>query len=354
MAALSTVVCALALTACTGVEGLNGVPMHEIISKALRDGEVCSLAMPDGWANWGESWRDIGILYGLEHTDRDMSSVEELETFASGEGDIGDVGYEYAPIAEKRGLTLKFKSSYWDEIPRWAKDDDGDWIVCYTCTLAFLVDESVTHGQPVATWHDLLEGDYTVAISDVTNASLGQYSVYAAALAMGGSADNIQPGIDFFRRLAEEGRLIYNVQGNSGVLASGAGVNLRWDFIALQCRDEALALAKPIRFTAHIPDVSVTIGYASIINSKARNPHAAALMREYILSDDGQLNLAKGYATPIRAIRLPADIESMRIPSSQYNDQMIQNALDYNSGTAERIVKAWNEQIMPLVTEGGE
>ena len=34
----------------------------------------------------------------------------------------------------------------------------------------------------------------------------------------------------------------------------------------------------------------------------AKNPHAAMLAREYILSDEGQENLAKGYARPIRKI----------------------------------------------------
>ena len=31
-----------------------------------------------------------------------------------------------------------------------------------------------------------------------------------------------------------------------------------------------------------------------------KRPYAAALAREYILSDEGQINLAKGYARPIR------------------------------------------------------
>ena len=50
-------------------------------------------------------------------------------------------------------------------------------------------------------------------------------------------------------------------------------------------------------------------GYSTIINKWAKNPNAAKLTREYILSDAGQINLAKGHARPIRAehIDLPAD-----------------------------------------------
>lgn len=37
--------------------------------------------MPDTWANWGETWTELTSLYGLEHTDLDMSSAEEIAMF---------------------------------------------------------------------------------------------------------------------------------------------------------------------------------------------------------------------------------------------------------------------------------
>ena len=75
-----------------------------------------------------------------------MSSAEELAKFEAEKkdatADIGDVGIAFGPIAEDKDLTLAYKTSYWDDIPDWAKDDDGDWVVGYTGTMAFITDKN--------------------------------------------------------------------------------------------------------------------------------------------------------------------------------------------------------------------
>jgi hypothetical protein len=39
--------------------------------------------MPDSWANWKDTWFDLGKLYGLKHMDTDMSSAQEIAKFAA-------------------------------------------------------------------------------------------------------------------------------------------------------------------------------------------------------------------------------------------------------------------------------
>ncbi len=34
--------------------------------------------MPDTWANWKDTWADLKNLYGIEHSDTDMSSAQEI------------------------------------------------------------------------------------------------------------------------------------------------------------------------------------------------------------------------------------------------------------------------------------
>lgn len=166
--------------------------------------------MPDDWANWADTWQGISDTYGLKHTDVDLSSAEELAMFEAEKSnatkDIGDVGETYGPVAEKKGLTLKYKTSYWDEIPEWAKDDDGDWIVAYYGTMVLLTNKRLVPEAPTS-FKDLLEGDYMVSIGDVAKSTRAQYALLAAAYAFGGDESNIQPGLDFFRQLAEQGRL---------------------------------------------------------------------------------------------------------------------------------------------------
>ncbi|MFP3374111.1 ABC transporter substrate-binding protein, partial [Pseudomonas sp. SIMBA_068] len=77
------------------------------------------------------------------------------------------------------------------------------------------------------------------------------------------------------------------------------------------------------RYEVVIPsDGSVTSGYTTVINKYAKHPNAAKLTREYIFSDQGQINLAKGYARPIRAehLTLPADVQARLLPQSEYKN----------------------------------
>ena len=89
---------------------------------AKAEGEVNSVGMPDSWANWKDTWADLGRLYGLKHVDTDMSSAEEIAKFAAEKenatADIGDVGHAFGPIAVQKGVTQAYKPSHWDEIGR--------------------------------------------------------------------------------------------------------------------------------------------------------------------------------------------------------------------------------------------
>ena len=166
---------------------LNSMTVDEILVKAQEEGRVDSVGMPDTWANWVETWEEIQSEYGLEHTDTDMSSAEEISLFESEKSDatkdIGDVGQAFGPIAEEKGVTLKYKTSYWDSIPDWAKDDDGDWIIGYYGTMTMMTNKKLVPEAPKS-FADLLEGDYIVAVGDVAAANQAQFAVLAAAIAM--------------------------------------------------------------------------------------------------------------------------------------------------------------------------
>ncbi|HAQ9376783.1 TPA: ABC transporter substrate-binding protein, partial [Enterococcus faecium] len=132
--------------------------LDTIIEKAKEEGEIASLGMPDTWANWVGTWNDLEKEYGLSHVDTDMSSAEELAKFESegknGTADIGDVGISFGPLAESKELTLPYKTNYWEEIPDWAKDDDGDWLLSYTGTISFITDKENVKQAPTS-WKEL-------------------------------------------------------------------------------------------------------------------------------------------------------------------------------------------------------
>ncbi len=328
------------------IVGGNDLTLDEITEKAKEEGTVNSVGMPDTWANWGETWEELGTEYSLKHADTDMSSAEELAKFEAEKedatADIGDVGIAFGPIAEDSDLTLAYKTSYWDEIPDWAKDDDGDWIVGYTGTISFLTDTNNVKNAPTS-WDDIKNGDYNVSIGDALTANQAQFAILAAAMAYGGDETNLQPGIDFFAELAKQGRL----QGDPSVANLEKGeidVAILFDFNSLGYRsqiDEA-------RFDVVIPEEgSVTSGYATVINKYATNPHAAMLTREYILSDAGQENLAKGYARPIREnVELSAEVKGLLLPAEMYeNAQPVKDQKAWEE-TTKQIPQMYQEQVL--------
>ena len=331
----------------------NSMSLEDLIAQAQEEGEIASVGMPDTWANWVETWTDIEAEYGITHADQDMSSSEELAMFreegTDGTKDIGDVGQSWGPTAEEQELTLKYKTSYWDEIPDWAKDDDGDWVVAYYGTISLMSNDSTVPNAPTS-FQDLLDGDYNVCVGDVTAAAVAQYAVLAAAYALGGGIDDMQPGYDFLRQLAEQGRLDVSDASLARIESGEIDVCINWDYNSLNYRDQILENNPNAQFSVNIPsDASVQSGYCTIINKNAPHPAAACLAREFILSDEGQINLARGYATPIRDVELPEDVAALRLPDEQYGDHVQTVDESVWSGVCQDMITWYQENIIPIL-----
>jgi putative spermidine/putrescine transport system substrate-binding protein len=321
----------------------------EALEQAARaEGAVNSVGMPDSWANWKDTWVDLEKLYGLKHMDTDMSSAQEIAKFAAekdnASADIGDVGAAFGPIAVQQGVTQAYKPSTWEQIPSWAKDADGHWMLAYTGSIAFIVNKQLVKDVPKS-WADVKAGKYRVAIGDVSAAAQAVNGVLAAAIANGGDEKNIQPGLDYFAAIAEQGRLSLANPTIQTLEKGEVEVGVVWDFNGLSYRDQI----DPNRFEVLIPsDGSVISGYTTIINKYAKNPNAAKLAREYILSDAGQINLAKGNARPIRAehLTLPAEVQAKLLPNEQYAKvQPIKDAAAWEA-TSKALPQQWQENVI--------
>ncbi|WP_124059427.1 ABC transporter substrate-binding protein [Vaginisenegalia massiliensis] len=330
---------------------LDGISVEELAKKAKEEGKVESVGMPDTWANWVGTWTDLKEKNGIEHKDTDMSSAEELAIFEK-EGkkatkDIGDVGQSYGPLAKEKGLTLPYKPSTWDSIPEWAKDEEGHWVVGYYGTISFMVNKDKVKEVP-KTWDDLLKGKYKVTIGDVSTATQAQNAVLSAALAKGGDETNIKPGLEIFAKLQEQGRLDLGDSSLQRLEAGEIEVAIMWDFNALNYRDQVTKSNKNAQYEVLIPaDGAIQSGYATVINKNAPHPYAAAMAREYILSDQGQINLAKGYAKPIRSdVKLPEDIAKKLLPEEQY--KKARPIKDYKAWekTANTMGEVWQEEVL--------
>ena len=313
---------------------------------AKDEGKLNTLTMPDPWANWKGTWLDLEKKYQIKHQDTDMTSGQAISKMRvegkHATADLSDVGFEFAPIAKSQGITQPYKPETWSDIPDWAKDSDGHWMLSYTGTISFIIDKNAVKKSP-RSWKELLESKYRVAIGEVGSGSQPSNGVLAAALAMGGSEHDILPGIKFFSKLAKEKRLSLANPVISNLEKGEVEIGILWDFNALNYR----TLINSERFDVLIPsDGSIVSGYSTLINKYAKHPNAAKLAREYILSDAGQINLARGYARPIRKISLPDEIQQKLLPSEQY--QKARPVKDHSAWrrSARELPMLWQEEVM--------
>jgi len=194
------------------------------------------------------------------------------------------------------------------------------WTGGYYGVMAFLSNDAVVKTPP-ANWADLLKPDYKgqVALSgDPRTSNQAIQSVFAATLANGGSLDNAQPGLDFFKKVNDAGNFV-PVIAKPGTIAQGATpIVLTWDYLAFGYKDSFKGNPS---VTISYPSPSIASMYVQAISAYAPHPNCAKLWMEVLHSDAGQLAWMKGYAHGIQQADLesrgviPADLKA-KLPSS--------------------------------------
>ncbi len=337
---------------------LNGEEMalSDLVKNAQSEGEVQSVGMPDDWADWKDSWEGIKSTYGLAHEDVDMTSAEELSQFAAEKDDptkdMGDIGLSMTPEAIKQDVIGTFKASTWDQFPDWAKDPEGRWIMTYTGSIAFIANTESTGGKCPTSWKDVEKGDYLVSVGNVLGGAASQVAVLSCALANGGSLEDVQPGIDYFKALAKDGRLDTG-DTTSARMASGEMVCCvgNYDYSVLAWRDNIVAENPDMKLDITIPsDGSVTNGYAQIINKYAPHANAAGLAIEYLCSDEGAIDRARGYARPTKeGVELPSDVADKLLGDDLYENCTNISDVEGLNDACAKIAELWEKEVLPLV-----
>ena len=332
------------------------IALADLAANAQAEGDLQSVGMPDDWAHWKDSWAGITATYGLTHGDVDMTSAEEIAIFLAEKDDptkdVGDIGLSMTPEAIKQDAVGTYKASTWDLFPDWAKDPDGKWIMTYTGAIAFIANTEFTGGSCPTSWAEVAEGDYMVSVGNVISGAASQVSVLSCAIANGGSLDNVQPGIDFFKELAQAGRLDTG-DTTSARMASGEMVcNVaNYDYSVLAWRDNILAENPNMKLEIKIPsDGSVVNGYCQILNKYAAHPYAGALAIEYLCSDAGAIDRAAGYARPTKTdVKLPDDVAATLLPDEMYANCTNVSDVEALNAACAKIAELWEREVLPLV-----
>jgi putative spermidine/putrescine transport system substrate-binding protein len=284
--------------------------MDALAAAAKQEGRLNVITLPRTWANYGKLMDDFGKKYGIKITDAnpDGSSGDEINAIQHQKGlssapDVVDVGNSHA--LPNVSLFAPYKVQSWSEIPDSLKDANGAWYGDYGGYITIACDASKLSGAPCPKTFADLKSPATAAAyqgkvainGDPTSANAAFSAVWAAALANGGSLDDIQPGIDFFAKLKSLGVFNATHSTESTIEQGSTPIAIDWEFNNSQYAADLKA--KGVELTVSVPgDGLYSAYYDQAINKYAPHPAAARLWEEYLYSATGQNDFMGGYARP--------------------------------------------------------
>jgi len=335
----------------------------DLVSACKSEGMLTIIATPPDWANYGEIFADFQDTTGVKinSLDPNAGSADELaaiEANKTNKGpqapDVVDVGYAYGKTGKDAGDYQAYKVSTWDKVPDTllgipAKDPDGFWIGGYYGVMAMLSNNAVVKTPP-QNWSDLLKPEYKgqVALSgDPRSSNQAIQSVYAASLANGGSLDNAQPGLDFFKKLNDAGNFVPVIAKPGTVVQGATPIILGWDYLLFGYRDSWNG--NPA-VTVSYPSPTIASMYVQAISAYAPHPNCAKVWLELLHSDEGQMAWMKGYAhganqadMEARGV-IPADLKA-KLPASSAYASAVSPTPDQLNAALALIKQGWMSTV---------
>ncbi|KAA2252603.1 ABC transporter substrate-binding protein [Solihabitans fulvus] len=287
--------------------------MDKLVAAAKAEGELNVITLPHDWANYGEILDAFKNKYGLKinETNPEGTSQDEINAVKQLKGqnrapDVLDLGGAFALSATKDGLLAPYKVATWADIPDTQKDTAGNWFNDYGGFISIGYDAAKVPNPPKS-FADLKKPEYAGKIAlngDPTKAGAAFAGVYAAALANGGSFDDIKPGIQFFADLKKAGNFI-PVSANAATIESGqTPITVDWDYLEA---GYAKKLTGKVDWKVTVPSDGVYSNfYCQAISKTAPHPAAARLWEEFLFSDEGQNLWLKGQSRPVRLPKMTA------------------------------------------------
>ena len=337
----------------------NALPLSELEHGAKLEGRLNTIALPPNWANYGAIIAEFKRRYGIpvDSEAPDDSSGQEIQAVTAYKHNAGlepdgvDVGPSFAQTGKQQGLFAPYRVSTWSTIPANLKDPHDYWVGDYYGVIAFGANRSIVKTMP-EDWSDLLRPEYKNMVSidgDPRSANDAFMAVWAAALAMGGSLDDITPGIEFFAKLKKAGNFVPVDNLPANISRGTTPIALKWDYLLLGYAQQFKGNPE---LTVVVPKAGVIGGYyCQAIPVYSHHPYAARLWQEFLYSDEGQLLFLEGFAHPIRYQdlarrgKIPAAVAKQMPPASAYAHAQFPTIAQTNKAAA--VVQAqWGTKVV--------
>lgn len=257
--------------------------MEDLEKAAKEEGSLNVIALPHDWSNYGEVIEGFKKKYPeikVTELNPNASSKEELDAAKTNKGtdaapDVFDVGQAIA--ATSTDYFAPYKVQAWDKIPDTAKDADGAYYADYTGIMS--VGWNADKYGDISSLDDLLDPKFagTVALNGKPAEAGAAFNGYLMANQLaGGDINNLQPGLDYFKKLKEAGNLT-TVDVTNGTIDSGqTGVVFDWTYNQASYKKELKDKGVNWKYKT-FPKAQVVSYYNQAINKDAPHPAAARL-----------------------------------------------------------------------------
>ena len=288
----------------TTTTAAGGGGMSALVAAAKQEGTLNVIALPPTWANYGTIISTFEKQYGIKINSAlpDGTSQQEVNAVKTENGtakapDVLDIGLAVA--LANTSLFAPYQVSTWSDIPAAQKEPSGLWYEDYGGYMA--VGYSAKFGT-ITSLSQLLGPQFKNAVAlngNPTSANAALNGVMMAALAEGGSAANIAPGVSFFQKLKAAGNFSPISATGATIKAGTTPVVFNWDYLNLP----SYVGIPSSQWKVFIPPNAVLGGYyAQAINKNAPHPAAARLWEEFLYSQaatGGQNLWLQGGARPV-------------------------------------------------------
>jgi putative spermidine/putrescine transport system substrate-binding protein len=320
-----------------------------------------TIATGDDWANYGEQFsRFCEVTFGFDcnRPERDltggsMSSAEEVQVWVAERNNpqsvLADIGILFIPQAEQVGVLADYEPPNAGLLP----DDlhGPGWVATFAGVPTILVNTDVLAERNVPvpeSWADLADPRYAGMIG-LTRVGVGASSTWAFIamnLALGGTLEDWQPGIELGRQL------LPNLTQQASIETFERGevpISVRFDFqhaAWLPTFEE-----HGVHYRHVMPSDGSALAPATLMMNRYDTAHHdfAKLFMEWVLTDEGQALFAPFAARPIRTlvgdqpVEVPSEYRTYWLPDAEYERV---RQVDWRKIDSDLVREIWENDVV--------
>ena len=286
----------------------------------LAQTAICYNCPPE-WADWGTQLRKVkektGITVPGDNKNSGQTLAQLVAEKASPVADIAYLGVTFGIQAKKEGVTAPYQPAHWNDIPAGLKDPEAHWFTIHSGTLGFMVNVDALKGKPIPkSWKDLTKPEYKglVGYLDPASAFVGYVGAVAVNQAMGGSLENFDKAIAWFKEVKKNDPIVPKQTSYARVLSGEIPILLDYDFNAYRgkYKDKAnIEFVIPAEGTIIVP-------YVMALVKDGPNAANGKKVLDFLMSDEGQAVWANAYLRPVRPSAISKEAQSKFLPDKEY------------------------------------